>query len=270
MKLDSDFQTSDASCRRFDLSPPSEVSEIDFWTLTWDGQSIGNLPEADLLGLVASVFGGGSLQHFPKLESLRIPSRPLKDAGVSRWPKDFFCSKSLRSLTIGGKAPALKTLAGLTKLEALALPESKVTKLPDDIGSCRYLHHLCVYNKLEIIPPSIGDLEGLRSVDFRTNKLEELPISFWSLPSLEEVNLSDNPLRCLPFDSLRLPNIKRLDVSRTPFGIYRNNIEKLANVLPGCEISGGAAGGYYAEDRVVYLHCTKKHYNSNGETRSPY
>jgi Leucine-rich repeat (LRR) protein len=54
---------------------------------------------------------------------------------------------------------------------------------------------MCVAgNALEEIPPEIGQLQKLETLDLSANMLHHIPLQILDLPSLRRLNLSGNPI----------------------------------------------------------------------------
>lgn len=67
--------------------------------------------------------------------------------------------------------------------------------------------------ELDVVPPAVADLEGLRELDLSGDHLREVTETILSLTSLTALDLSGNRLEAIPAGISRLTNLRSLDVS---------------------------------------------------------
>lgn len=74
------------------------------------------------------------------------------------------------------------------------------------------------FNELRGLPPSIGKLQNLESLNVSSNfsDMQELPITFGDLINLRELDLSNNQIHSLPDTFGRLENLEKLNLDQNP------------------------------------------------------
>ena len=68
------------------------------------------------------------------------------------------------------------------------------------------------YRELTHLPPEIGQLQNLQSLDLWNNKLTHLPPEIGQLQNLQSLCLQDNKLTHLPPEIVQLKNLQSLDI----------------------------------------------------------
>lgn len=103
----------------------------------------------------------------------------------------------------------------LRSLTRLDLRSNKLRSLPDSIGHLSQLTYLNVSNNFLTsagLPPSIGSLTGLKTLNLGLNNLDSLPPTFEALHGLEELKLFHNKF-VLPPDFLKaLSSLTKVDL----------------------------------------------------------
>ncbi|XP_056147695.1 leucine-rich repeat-containing protein 18 [Lampris incognitus] len=95
----------------------------------------------------------------------------------------------------------------------LDLSRNAIRELPDDVGAFASLVWLDLHsNKLEAVPESIGRLEGLTHLNLSNNRLTSsgLPPTLGSLTHLRSLNLGMNRLDTLPPTMVALTGLQEL------------------------------------------------------------
>jgi hypothetical protein len=109
----------------------------------------------------------------------------------------------------------------------LAVPESGLERLPDNIGLLSKLEILNLKGcRLERLPESIGDLGCLRTLGLRSNCLTSLPDSLGKLRELRVLSVSENQLVRLPDSIGNLVNLRELV-------LHKNNLTSLPATVGG-------------------------------------
>lgn len=99
----------------------------------------------------------------------------------------------------------------------LDLRALNLTSLPPEIGELQHLRSLNVSdNDLSRLPAEIGQLHQLNTLDASNNKLESLPLEFGRLTKLQTLNLWNNQLKQLPREFMELSSLSNLDLGANP------------------------------------------------------
>ncbi|KAF4035972.1 Leucine rich repeat [Phytophthora infestans] len=97
-----------------------------------------------------------------------------------------------------GELPEALPLA-LPSLETLSFIDDGLEKLPESIGTLRYLMELdLTKNRLRDLPDTLTKLTALKILNLSCNVLEKLPEEFGKLEKLEKIWLENNKLTQLP------------------------------------------------------------------------
>ncbi|XP_006004816.1 leucine-rich repeat-containing protein 57 [Latimeria chalumnae] len=90
-----------------------------------------------------------------------------------------------------------------------------LTEFPDDLqcllGNLRTMD--LSNNKLETLPPLIGDFSSMKNLALNNNKLRELPVEICKLKKLEILYMNGNNLTRLPADFSKLSSLKTVGLS---------------------------------------------------------
>ena len=106
-------------------------------------------------------------------------------------------------------------LSKLYNEHKLYLTKSDINYIPPEIGILKNLVSLEVsHNNLENLPDEIGDLENLKELYLDNNQLTNLPHSIGRLTNLEYLDLSGNKLINLPIELSSLEKLIRLFVDK--------------------------------------------------------
>jgi Leucine-rich repeat (LRR) protein len=105
-------------------------------------------------------------------------------------------------------------VARLQRFKKLSLSNRGITSLPPDIGKLNFLQSLDLsYNSIRTLPVEFLKLINLKSLYINHNELVELPKDIGTLKSLSIFDLSNNQLKTLPASIGSLINLTQLDVS---------------------------------------------------------
>ena len=105
--------------------------------------------------------------------------------------------------------------------KTLILGDLNIHEVPESIGDVMTLEHLDLESiqlehhgsNLSTLPPAIGRLAHLRSIEASGNRLTWLPTSLGQLGSLEALDVSCNLLTSLPQTIGALAHLRHLDVA---------------------------------------------------------
>ena len=84
--------------------------------------------------------------------------------------------------------------------------------------------------KLKTLPPEIGQLSSLQSLDLRSNQLATLPDSIGQLRSLQELHLYGNQLAALPDSIGQLSSLQLLDLSHNQLATLPDSIGQVSSL----------------------------------------
>ncbi|XP_012723304.2 LOW QUALITY PROTEIN: volume-regulated anion channel subunit LRRC8D [Fundulus heteroclitus] len=196
----------------------------------------------------------------------------LQDCQLDRLPSALFALTNLRTLDLQHNnfrtLEELLSLVHLRRLTCLKLAYNRVLVLPPSVGVLRGLELLDLSNnQLKSLPPALFALHRLRRLLLAGNLLCELPSEVKALQLLTELDLSGNRLESLPSDlfscclELRILNVSRNSLSSLPTGIAAlshlsrldlrsNSLEELPAEL-GCCL--GLCGGGLLVERWLLL-----------------
>ncbi|KAG0583532.1 hypothetical protein KC19_3G144600 [Ceratodon purpureus] len=132
-----------------------------------------------------------------------------------------------------------KSLENCSNLRVLILDLcTSITSLPDSMGQSIQVLRLLFCKKLEMLPPSIQHLKGLRILYVSgCTSLKALPDSIGALSNLEELDASNCPsLQALPTSIVLLSSLQKLFIGANP----------------GCQISS-EDGSAWTRLRILWL-----------------
>lgn len=119
-------------------------------------------------------------------------------------------------------------LASLTWLDVRS---NKLRSLPQSIGSLSKLIYLNVSNNfltLEGLPPSMGALTSLKTLNLGLNQLDSLPPTFKALQGLEELKLFYNKFVIVPEFVKGLSSLTKVDFKGNPLAKGQGKYEDVA------------------------------------------
>jgi len=117
-------------------------------------------------------------------------------------------------------------------LQALILKDNKLTWIPDNIVSLKFLKTIKLDNNLlKVIPSNICQLESLEILSISYNKLMNIPANIASLKNcLWALNISNNLIAYLPEEICALTNLAELQIQNNSFDSIPCNIIKLTKL----------------------------------------
>lgn len=232
----------------------TQASQIPSWVF-----SLRNLHELHLCGRLSSDGGVGrgwmlgSLRQFHHLRVLVIRGR------LQRIPAELYeVAGSLARLELYNEGARLLVLTGLKRMAGLTellLQDCQLERLPssallaltnlrtinvqhnnlrtlEELLSLAHLRRLsCLrlaFNRVLVLPATVGVLRGLELLDLSNNQLQTLPSALFSLRRLRRLLLAGNLLEELPAEVKSLQLLTELDFSG-------NRVERLPpELFSGC------------------------------------
>ena len=99
------------------------------------------------------------------------------------------------------------------KVYKLVLWGKKLPVIPPEIGRLKYLHSLDVaHNELTELPEEISDLHYLQGFYAGANMLTRFPEQILLLPMLDRIDLSENRITEIPEEIVRMDQLRKLDM----------------------------------------------------------
>ena len=119
-------------------------------------------------------------------------------------------------------------LSNIEKLTHLEINCEKHPTLPSEIGDLKQLTFLKIFggwedSRFTRLPPEIGQLENLKTLEIHSHMLSALPSEIGALSNLMSLKLHCNNLTTLPEDAGRLENIQEVD-------FYLPNLESIPSI----------------------------------------
>ncbi len=159
----------------------------------------------------------------------------LDNLDLTELPEEVYTLTNLKELSVANillmgnqdTIDLLKRLPTDDSQELLKLLEEEESERKKDLLIPRQLEYIDAklsqltslevldlsYNRIELLPDSIGTLPKLRRLILRNNLLTGLPKSLTRLPSLELLDIRQNPIQSVP----RFPQLEVYDVYRGHF-----------------------------------------------------
>ena len=164
-------------------------------------------------------------------------------AGLTEFPREIFAlADSLEVLNLSGNALTSlpDNLGQLHKLRVLFCSDNQFTEVPAVLGQCPQLsmvgfkaNHIRTLpaaaltpalrwliltdNRLEALPPEIGECQELQKLMLAGNRLQALPESLANCTKLELLRIAANELPELPAWLLEMPRLSWLAYASNPF-----------------------------------------------------
>lgn len=119
----------------------------------------------------------------------------------------------------------------LKKLHKLAINQSDLTSLPDDINCLVNLKELYLKDvPLTNLPEGLGDLINLHTLYICKSELSEVPLSFKNLVGLEKITVIYSKFKIIPQVITELPQLSYLDFSHNILTCMPENIGNLSKL----------------------------------------
>ena len=161
-----------------------------------------------------------------KLKTLDNTNKPV--------PKEIRSLINLEEYIIDGvylHVNRFQELFSLVSLKRLKLIDSKLVKLPADIGLLINLEYLSLRNNCLVdLPKEICQLTKLTVLNLSNNKLTKLPHKFGSLINLQHLCLDNNKFTKVPNEAYSLIHLKYLDLSNNSIVKVPKDIGYLVNL----------------------------------------
>ncbi len=135
-----------------------------------------------------------------------------------------------------------KNQAAVQTITQLDFDSDSFKHIPPEIGQLKNLRSLEVKdNDLSFLPLEIGELKKLKKLDLSNNYLSFLPTRFSELVNLEELYLCENYFSKIPEQIFLLEKLKELYIRNSDISDIPQKISDLKNLktlnLSGCKIS---------------------------------
>ncbi len=192
-----------------------------FYLLYMETQITEQIPESEREVLVEIIERFSDIRkkcEFYKISNGNVDTLYLRGCDFSGVELDFFKSMctnlpNLKELSVSacniGKNPmVLGHLSRLTRLEHLLLRDNDITELP----------------------PSFGEIKGLKVLELDGNKLTELPASFSELSGLEHLVLARNRFTHFPEELLGCKQLRIFAISSNRFTELPEGISRLEHL----------------------------------------
>ncbi|MBA4064890.1 MAG: hypothetical protein C0501_14485 [Isosphaera sp.] len=165
----------------------------------------------------------------------RVYGLDLSNLSLGRVPPEVFILPELAELRLGGNE--LKELpadvARLARLSKLVLAQNDLTDLPREVEGLAALTELDLAdNGFKAVPPQVYRLTGLTSLVLKRNDMDDydLPPEIGRLGKLSTLDLARTNLRRLPPEVGGLGHLTRLHVSRNKLTELPPEIGRLGNL----------------------------------------
>ncbi|MFP2962801.1 leucine-rich repeat domain-containing protein [Myxococcus sp. 1LA] len=169
-------------------------------------------------------------------ESLGEAAAKARDQGAAAiletFPRD---TKDL--FLMGRRLGVIPELIGeFSELERLTVKHAHLLQVSGALSRLTKLKQLdLAWNpKLETLPPELGQLEGLESLNLDNTGVRALPETLGQLTRLKYLGLKATPMTTLPPWLSRLSSLKHLDLHQTD--LPPAEVEALRQALPGCNV----------------------------------
>lgn len=117
------------------------------------------------------------------------------------------------------------------KVYKLVIWGKKLGVIPPDIGRLKYLHSLDVaYNELTELPEELSELHYLQGLYASGNLLTEFPEQILLLPMLDRIDLSENRITEIPGEIIRMDQLRKLDVGENKLTDLPARLFELTNL----------------------------------------
>jgi internalin A len=141
-----------------------------------------------------------------------------------------------------GRLPTARQLQRAKRTGKLDLKQRKLAALPPEIGQLTKLETLNLDgNQLTALPPKIGQLTKLETLSLGGNQLTALPPEIGQLTNLQTLSLDGNQLTALPPEIGQLTNLETLSLGRNELTALPPEIGQLTNLrflwLPGDQLT---------------------------------
>lgn len=159
-----------------------------------------------------------------------LKSLDLSYNSLEELPVEIEKCINLKCLIIDDNDICSLSLNSLSNLETLQIGTNYLTSFPS-VSGCRNLKNIdCYTNSLRVIPPELGLLTNLQSLNFWTNALVKISPEISKCSNLTTLILQNNQLESLPVEIYSLINLECLDVGHNKLTSISSNISHLSKL----------------------------------------
>ena len=113
----------------------------------------------------------------------------------------------------------------------LDLSRQRLTEIPPGIGRLTQLETLNLHNnQITVIPDAITQLINLKNINLYSNRITVIPDAITQLTNLKNLNLNDNQLTVIPDTIAQLTNLTALDFDHNQITVIPDAIAQLTNL----------------------------------------
>lgn len=125
-----------------------------------------------------------------------------------------------------------EALANPDSVHKLTLKRKKLTTIPNEVYSFKYLQELdLTNNRIPVLPPEIAKLKNLSYLNVSKNQLEKLPKEIGELTNLKTLVASQNDeLSVFPPEMAKMENLTNLDVWGTSVSEFPVEMGRMQNL----------------------------------------
>jgi Protein tyrosine and serine/threonine kinase/Leucine rich repeat len=196
------------------------------------GQLAGTKRLALACGLTR--FPSEILELADSLEVLDLSNNHLKSL-----PDDFGRLKNLKAAFFMGNAfeEIPEILAQCPQLKILGFKSNRIRDISNQALSPNLRWLILTHNRIDALPPAIGNLNKLKKLMLAGNRLRSLPDEMAACQSLELIRLSANRLESLPTWLFELPRLSWLAYAGNPLHSNRLTLERSLPCIDWADLS---------------------------------
>ena len=185
--------------------------------------SFDSLPDGPLEFLIAT-----KTRDTVLIDTITIKSGQAVNLGTldtrSAFTKDSVIVADILSLNDIDKSVKSVTVVRSGRIAELRINKLNLDILPPSIMNLRLEVLSLAQNDLIALPPEIGDITTLISIDVSDNELQDLPTSLGKLTACEYLDVASNNLKELPEQLLQMTSMRKLYVNKNHLTSLPSNI----------------------------------------------